>query len=490
MVSPSRTHALYQDLRRALPARQIITDAEELRLYDADALLVHRASPGGVVLARSAEQVAHALRCFDRHSVPFVPRGAGTGLSGGVVPLESAWVIDVHTMNRIVELDAIDRYAVIEPGVINAALDRAAREHGLRFAPDPSSQRVCTVGGNIGENAGGPHCFLHGMTTRHVLGLTVLRPDGSELVLGGPPGTVSDVDWRGVYIGSEGTLGVVVQAVVALVPAPESVHTSLATFTRLTSACRAVSHIIAAGLRPAALEILDRLTIRAVEASVFRAGYPRDAEAVLLIEQEGPAEDCALEAAEIERACRANGATEFEVAKDDAHRTRLWLGRKGAFGAMGRVDRDLYVMDGVVPRRELARVITRIQKIGDEYGLTLSNVFHAGDGNLHPNISFDARDPARVERVLAAGHDILKVCVEAGGTLSGEHGIGLEKRDLMHLVFDENDLDAQRRLRSALEPSGRANPGKVLPTRRHCTETGFRDRRHVKRIERILTGDE
>lgn len=480
---------LQQELERRLPPGSVLTDPEEIRLYDSDALLIHRSCPGGVIVARDRDAIRASLEILDRHRVPFVPRGAGTGLSGGAVPLDDAWVIDVRAMRRILELDPIDRYAVVEPGVVNAHLDRAAGEHSLRFAPDPSSQQVCTLGGNVAENAGGPHCFLHGMTTRHILGLTVLGADGRELCFGGRPGHVDDVDWRGVFIGSEGTLGVVVEVIVALVPRPESIRTSLASFGQLTDACHAVADIIARGLRPAALEILDRLTIAAVEASVFRAGYPRDAEAVLLIEQEGPEAECLSEVDAIRTACFAHGALGFEEAEDDAHRQRLWQGRKGAFGAMGRIDRDLYVMDGVVPRRELAAVVERIQAVAARTGLTLTNVFHAGDGNLHPNISFDARDPRVVERVLAAGHEILKICVDAGGTLSGEHGIGLEKRDLMPLVLSDDDLAAQRLLRQALEPTGRANPGKVLPSQRHCTETGFRDRRHALRARQILSPD-
>lgn len=477
---------LVRELRAILPRERVLTDPGELSLYDSDGLGLHRAQPRGVVIACTAQEVQQVVARLARTGQPFVPRGAGTGLSGGAVPLHDAWVIDVNRMRSIRKIEPLDRYAVVEPGVVNLDLDRAAARHGLRFAPDPSSQKACTLGGNIAENSGGPHCFLHGMTTRHVLGLTVVLPSGELLRLGGPPGTAHDDDWRGLFVGSEGTFGITVEAVVSLIPRPEEVRTCLAAFSSLRAACEAVAQIIRAGLRPAALEILDRLTIRAVEASVYRAGYPQDAEAVLLIDQEGLCEEVAEEAVFIERTCHELGALSYEVAETEAERTRLWKGRKGAFGAMGRIDRDLYVLDGVVPRRHLAEVVERIQGIGERHGVVLSNVFHAGDGNLHPNISFDARDPAAKARVLAAGREILELCVAVGGTLSGEHGIGLEKRDFMPLVFDDDDLETQRALRNAVDPAGIANPSKVLPSGRGCVEAGFRNRTHAAHTQRVL----
>ncbi|MGE4618553.1 MAG: FAD-linked oxidase C-terminal domain-containing protein, partial [Planctomycetota bacterium] len=355
--------------------------------------------------------------------------------------------------------------------------------YGLRFAPDPSSQRACTVGGNIAENSGGPHCFLHGMTTRHILEVRSVLSDGSIVQLKRDGG---GIDWRGAFIGSEGTFGVTVQAKVRLVPRPQKVRTFLVSYTSLAASCEAVTSIIAKGLRPAALEILDRLTIQAVEASVFRAGYPVDAEAVLLIELEGLPGEVDEAAKEVRKACSSVETIKFEEADDPVSRERLWRGRKGAFGAMGRIASDLYVLDAVVPRTRLAAAITGIQEIGHKYEVVLSNVFHAGDGNLHPNISFDAADPEQRKRVLAAGDEILQLCVDLGGTLSGEHGIGLEKRDQMPLIFSAEQMETQRLLRRAVDPQELANPGKILPIGRGCVEAGFRGLDHIRRTEQVL----
>ncbi len=484
---PGRSDAaLFKTLARILPRTRIITDSGERSLYDTDGLALYRGVPGAVLLLENAEEVIAAVRACHHHEVPFVPRGAGTGLSGGAVPLDEAWILDVTGMDRIIEIDPLESLARIEPGVVNLDLDRAASDYGLRYAPDPSSQRACTLGGNIAENSGGPHCFRHGMTTRHILALEVVLPDGTLTSLGSRSGATAGPDERGLFVGSEGTLGIAIEATVALIRRPEQVRTFLASFSSLAASCRAVSRIIASGARPAALEILDRLTIAAVEASVFRAGYPTDAEAVLLVEGEGSPAEIEEETAHVRAACSAEGALTFEEADDLEARTRLWRGRKGAFGAMGRVARDLYVLDGVVPRRALADVIEKIAAIGKKYELILSNVFHAGDGNLHPNISFDARDPEQTTRVLAAGAEILELCVAAGGTLSGEHGIGIEKRDHMGLVFTELELETQTRLRDAIDPRGLSNPGKVFPGGRSCVEAGHRGPGHAARVERII----
>lgn len=485
MTQPRPHTALLRDLRKILPGDRLLTDSGELLLYDCDGLSLHRSVPAGIVLVHTAQEVIECVRAFHRHAVPFVPRGAGTGLSGGAVPQDGAWLIDLNRMRKL-EIHARDRYAIVEPGVVNLQLDQAAAEHGLRFAPDPSSQKACTVGGNVAENSGGPHCFLHGMTTRHVLGMTVVLPDGEIAELGGPPGSDVGDDWRGLFVGSEGTLGITVQAIVALVPRPEEIRTVLATFGSLRSSCESVAAIIRSGVRPAALEILDRLTIRAVEASIYRAGYPQDAEAVLLIEQEGTAAEIATDAPVIDQACREHGALTLEEATDPAARLQLWKGRKGAFGAMGRINTDLYVLDGVVPRTRLAEVIEEVQAIGKRHDLQLSNVFHAGDGNLHPNISFDATDAELTQRVEAAGREILELCVEVGGTLSGEHGIGLEKKEFMPLVFNDDDLDTQQGVRRAVDPRGLANPGKIFPTGRGCSEAGHRTSQHADRADQVL----
>lgn len=470
-------------LKKLLPAHRVLTDTDECRLYDCDGLTLHRGVTPGVLLLETENEVVEVVKVLADARVPFVARGAGTGLSGGAIPLDKSWVLDVHRMRRIVEIDPLQRTAVIEPGVINLDLDRAAAVHGLRFAPDPSSQRACTVGGNIAENSGGPHCFLHGMTTRHVLSVRTVLSDGSVMDMQRDGG---GIDWRGAFVGSEGTFGVTVRATVRLIPRPETTRTFLVSYTSLEASCDAVTKIISRGLKPAALEILDRLTIQAVEASVFRAGYPKDAEAVLLIELEGLAGELEQATEDVRKACLSDKVLKFEEADDEDSREKLWRGRKGAFGAMGRIASDLYVLDAVVPRSRLAEAISGIQAIGKNYDLVLSNVFHAGDGNLHPNISFDASDLEQRERVLAAGDEILQLCVSLGGTLSGEHGIGLEKRDHMPLIFSDEQLQTQALLRKAVDPLGLANPGKIFPAGRGCVEAGFRGAAHLKRTQWVL----
>jgi glycolate oxidase subunit GlcD len=448
---------------------------EELLVYECDGLTLHSARPIAVVLVRSREDVQRVVRACREHSVPFVPRGAGTGLSGGALA-DGSVVIECSRMNRILEVNAADRYAVVEPGVINAELSKATASAGLFFAPDPSSQPVCTIGGNIAENSGGPHTLKYGATTNHILGLELVLPDGEFVELGSATGWAPGYDLVGAVVGSEGTLGIVTRATVKLEPIPERVETLLAIFPDLVAACRSVSGIIQSGLVPAALEIIDQRTIAAVEASVYRAGLPLDAGAVLIVELDGPAVVLPDQVARVREITAREGATRVAVARDDAERQRFWRARKGAFGAMGRLGPDLYVHDAVVPRSALPEVIARVCAIGDRYGLTLSNVFHAGDGNLHPNISFDRRDPDELSRVVAAGREILELCVEAGGVISGEHGIGNEKRDFMGLIFSEEDLDAMKRLRSVFNPDGVCNPDKVFPTTRSCVESNPRSR--------------
>jgi glycolate oxidase subunit GlcD len=360
---------------------------------------------------------------------------------------------------------------VVEPGVINADLSKAVAHHGLFYAPDPSSQLACTIGGNVAENAGGPHTLKYGTTTNHVLAIELVLPDASVMQFGSPTGFTAGYDLVGAIVGSEGTLGIVTQVTVRLEPIPESTETLLASFPDVVAACRAVGAIIEAGLNPAALEIIDRRTIAAVEASVYAAGLPIDAGAVLLVELDGAAVSLPAQVELVKELSVREGASPVEVAADEEERQRFWRARKGAFGAMGRLAPDLYVHDAVVPRVKLPEVLERICAIGDRYGLTLSNVFHAGDGNLHPNISFDRRDPDALERVIAAGSEILACCVEAGGVITGEHGVGNEKREFLHLVFSEADMDAMKRLRAAFDPDGVCNPEKIFPTTRFCAES-------------------
>jgi glycolate oxidase subunit GlcD len=461
---------LVEALRSIVGRESCLSRPEELFVYECDGLTLHAERPGAVVLPRSRDEVRQVVHACRDAGVSFVPRGAGTGLSGGATACEGGVVIECSRMNRIVELNVEDRHAVVEPGVVNLDLSKAAAPFGLFYAPDPSSQLVCTIGGIIGEICGCPHTLKYGTTTNHVLALELVLPDGELVTLGGPAGPPPGYDLVGAVVGSEGTLGIVTQATVRLEPVPERVETLLVIFDDMVAACRAVGGIIESGLVPAALEIIDRRTIEAVEASVYAAGLPRDAGAVLIVELDGP--ECAL-APQVERVreiVQGAQATRVEVACDDEERQRFWRARKGAFGALGRLAPDLYVHDAVVPRARLPEVLEKVCAIGDRHRIKLSNVFHAGDGNLHPNISFDRRDADELARVMAAGEEILRTCVEAGGVITGEHGIGSEKKEYMGLVFDEADLDAMKRLRAAFDPDGVCNPGKIFPTTRFCAE--------------------
>jgi glycolate oxidase subunit GlcD len=460
---------LREALQGIVGRERCLVGPEALLAYECDGLTLHRAPPSAVVLPRDTGEVARIVRACRRHGVPFVPRGAGTGLSGGAIALDGGVVIECSRMDRILEVDAESRIAVVQPGVVNAALSEAVRPLGLFYAPDPSSQAACTIGGNVAENSGGPHTLKYGTTTQHVLALELVLPDGETVRLGAPTGQAAGYDLVGAVVGSEGTLGIVTEITVRLSPLPEGTETLLAVFADVVEACRAVGRVIESGLVPAAMEIVDRRTIEAVEASVYAAGLPRDAGAVLLVELDGARAILPDQAARVRALCEEGGAR-VEVARDGAERERFWRARKGAFGAMGRLAPDLYVHDAVVPRARLPEVLARVCAIGDRHRLRLSNVFHAGDGNLHPNISFDRRDADELARVVAAGREILETCVAAGGVISGEHGIGTEKRDFMGLVYDEGDLEAMRRLRAAFDPEGVCNPGKIFPTTRFCME--------------------
>jgi glycolate oxidase subunit GlcD len=464
-------HPIVETLRGIVGPGGCLARPEELLVYECDGLTLHTAPPTAVVFPRDSGEVAAVVRACREAGLPFVPRGAGTGLSGGALALEGGVVIECSRLDRILTLDAENRLAVVQPGVVNAELSRVAAGLGLFYAPDPSSQMACTIGGNVAENSGGPHTLKYGTTTNHVLALELVLPDGSVARLGSATGFSSGYDLVGAVVGSEGTLGIVTEVTVRLTPLPEAVETLLAVFPDVVSACRAVGDVIRSGLVPAALEIVDRRTIEAVEASVYAAGLPRDAGAVLLVELDGCAAALPGEVARICELAQGRGASRVQVARDAEERERFWRARKGAFGAMGRLAPDLYVHDAVVPRARLPEVLEGVCEICDRRGLKLSNVFHAGDGNLHPNISFDRRDPEELERVIDAGAEILALCVAAGGVISGEHGIGTEKRDFMGLLFGDDDLDAMRRLRGAFDPDLVCNPGKVLPTTRFCVES-------------------
>ncbi len=456
--------AVIEGLARIVGANWVRMGAAELETYAADALPTRRRRPGAVALPADSAQVVEVVRWLASTGTPFVARGAGTGLSGGAIADAHAVLLVLTRLNRILEIDARNRRAVVETGVVNDRLTAAASAYGLHYAPDPSSQTVCTIGGNVAENAGGPHCLKYGVTTNHILALDVVLPDGSQARFGSPTGEPWGPDLVGLFVGSEGRFGVATTATVRLTPTPPVVRTLIADFSSITMAGEAVSAIIGSGIVPAALEMMDRNCIRAVEASIYSAGYPTDAAAILLVELDGAHEAATAEDAEaVLHLLTEAGARSIRTASDPATRDRLWHGRKKAFGALGRISRDLVVQDTVVPRSALPAVLEAVETIGTRFGITISNVFHAGDGNLHPNINFDARDPQELERVEAAAADIMDVCIAAGGTITGEHGVGLDKVRYLPLVFDSDTLGAMHSVQRIFDPRNLANPGKVLP---------------------------
>ena len=476
------SYDLVSELRRALGPAHVITEPEQLRVYECDGLTGHRAVPELVALPDSTEQVQAAVRACHRERVPFVARGAGTGLSGGATPVAGGVVISLARMNRILEIDLASQRVVVEPGVANLDVTRAVEADGFFYAPDPSSQQVCTVGGNVAENSGGAHCLKNGFTVHHVTGLTLVLPDGDLVELGGKALDPDGPDLLGVVVGSEGTLGIATRITLRIVRTPEAVRTLLAAFDTTDAAGAAVSGIVGAGILPAAIEMMDRLTIEAAELAVA-PGYPAGAGALLLVELDGVAAEVDEDAAHVERICVGTGAFEVRTATNDVARALLWKGRKSAFAAMGRIATDYYVQDGVVPRTRLPEVLRRIAELSETHGLRVGNVFHAGDGNLHPLVLYDAtRGETDAARVLA--EEILDACVDAGGSLTGEHGVGMDKACSMPRMFSERDLEVFERLRRAFDPAGLCNPGKVIPTPRLCGEVPGPYRIHpLERIE-------
>ena len=464
----SLPHGFRYDLWRRLGADKLVVEPEQLRVYECDGLTGHRAIPELVVLPESTEDVQTVVRACHRERVPFVARGAGTGLSGGATPVAGGVVISLARMNRVLEVDLESQRVVVEPGVTNLDVTRAVAEHGFYYAPDPSSQQVCSIGGNVAENSGGAHCLKHGFTVHHVTGLTLVLPDGELTELGGKSLEQDGPDLLGLVVGSEGTLGIVTRATLRILRRPETVRTLLAGFDSTDAAGEAVSGLVAAGIQPAAVEMMDRLTIEAAEAAVS-PGYPAGAGAVLLVELDGVAAQVEEDAADVDRICRECGAFELRIATDEQARALLWKGRKSAFAAMGRVATDYYVQDGVVPRTRLPEVLRRIEELSDEHGLRVGNVFHAGDGNLHPLVLYDA-EAGETERARDLAEAILAACLEAGGSLTGEHGVGLDKACSMPQMFSERDLEVFARVRRAFDPEGLCNPGKVIPTPRLCGE--------------------
>ncbi len=462
------TEQLRDRLAAIVGKDRVLTRAGELRTYESDGLPGYQKRPSLAVLPGTRDEVVAIVRVLAEGKLKFVARGAGTGLSGGALA-DDVVLLGLHRLKRIVSIDADNARAVVEPGVVNARLSAAAREYGLYYAPDPSSQTACTIGGNVAENAGGPHCLKYGVTLNHVLALTVVLPDGDVVTLGSADGESDGYDLLGAFIGSEGCFGVVLDATVRLERNPQAVRTLLADFNSIDSAAHAVSAIIASGIVAAALEMMDNNTIAAVEASIYAAGYPVDAAAILLIELDGPAAGLEEDVARVEQFCRDAGARDVRIASDPADRARLWQGRKKAFGAMGRISPHLVVQDAVVPRTKLPAVLAEIGAIAKELRVNVCNVFHAGDGNLHPNIGYNADDPAEAARVHSAMTRVMQACIDAGGTITGEHGVGLDKLPYMDALFTAPTMHAMCSLRSVFDPDQRSNPGKVVPIHR-CSE--------------------
>jgi glycolate oxidase len=467
MVLAAET-AIVDDLRRLLPADRVLWRDYDLMLYEYDGS-IDKQRPAAVAFPLSTEEVSQVVRACHRLGVPYTARGAGTGLSGGAIPAAGGVLISLARMTRILDIDVENLRAVVEPGVVNLRLGQAVAEFGLTYVPDPSSQKACTIGGNVGENSGGPHTLRYGVTTNHTLGLEVVLPDGEVVQVGGSAADAPGYDLVGLIVGSEGTLGIATRIWVRLVPLAETVKTILAVFPSMDAASAAVAGLIARRIVPAAIEMMDNLTIRAIE-SRSPSGYPVDAQGVVLIEVDGLREEVEEQAPAVVEVCNENGALDVRLAKDDAERARLWAGRKGAFAAIGRLTPDYYTVDGVVPRTKLPATLARVEEISRESGFRIANVFHAGDGNLHPLILWDADEPGAEERVIDAGAEIMRVCAAAGGSLSGEHGIGLEKKDLMPLIFSQDDVAQMLRIKDAVDPGGVCNPGKMFPTAGRCLE--------------------
>jgi glycolate oxidase len=448
----------------------VVKRREELLVYECDGLTSYRQRPAMVVLPRTTEQVAQLVTICHRYEVPFIARGAGTGLSGGALPVEHCVLIGTALMNRILEIDLENQRVVVQPGVINNWVTQAVSGAGFYYAPDPSSQIICSVGGNVAENSGGVHCLKYGVTTNHVLGLKLVLPDGTITDVGGKVAEMPGYDLTGLFVGSEGTLGIATEITLRILKTAESIQVLLADFTTVEAAGQAVSDIISAGIVPGGMEMMDNFSINAVEDVVATNCYPRDATAILLIEIDGLAVEVATNSELVSKICRQNGARNITVATDPQERLTLWKGRKAAFAAMGRISPDYYVQDGVIPRTKLQYVLSEIEALSQKHGYRVANVFHAGDGNLHPLILYDNSVPGQLEQVEELGGEILKLCVAVGGSISGEHGVGAEKRCYMPDMFSETDLETMLWVRQVFDPKGLANPEKIFPTPRTCGE--------------------
>jgi glycolate oxidase len=458
-------------LRSIVPGEGVIASERAMKPYESDGLTAYRQLPMVVVLPETTEQVAQVLRYCHEHSIKVVPRGAGTSLSGGALPLGDGVLLGMAKFNRVRGIDFDNRVAVVEPGVTNLAVSQAVEHAGFYYAPDPSSQIACTIGGNIAENSGGVHCLKYGMTTNNVLGCEMVLMTGEVIRLGGKHLDAGGYDLMGIVTGSEGLLGVVTEITVRILKKPETARAVLIGFGSSEDAGTCVGHIIGAGIIPGGMEMMDRLAIDAAEQFVH-AGYPLDVEALLIVELDGPQAEVDDLIGRVEAIARACRAITVKASGSEQERLLFWAGRKAAFPAVGRISPDYYCMDGTIPRAQLPRVLARMRELSVTYGLRVANVFHAGDGNLHPLILYDANQPGELERAEAFGVDILKLCVEVGGVLTGEHGVGVEKRDLMETMFTQTDLDQQQRLKCAFDDKGLLNPGKVFPTLHRCAELG------------------
>jgi glycolate oxidase len=461
--SAAITEETLQALRDVVGAENVLWKRPDLQTYEYDAYF-DKSLPGVVVFVEDTAQVSSVVKVLHEAGIPFVPRGCGTNLSGGALPAEGGAVIEMVRMDRLLEVDIENERVVVEPGVYDLELSAALEPYGFYYAPDPLSQKDCSLGGNVGENAGGPRCFKYGVTTNHVLGMEVVLPDGDITWFGGKALDTPGFDLTGVFVGSEGTLGIATKLLLRILREPEAVKTMLAAFDSIEDAGDAVTAIVAAGLVPATLEMMDNLVLQAVQDSMD-AGFPRDAAAVLILELDGLADGLDEQVDTVAGLCLANNAREVRVAASEEERAALWKGRKGALGAVSRLAPNHLVTDGTVPRTALPETVRRVEEIGREHGLRVATIFHAGDGNLHPLFLFDARNPRDRERVLAAEMDVLRLCVEMGGTVSGEHGIGIEKVEAMSMVYDESDMLAQEWVKEAFDPADLCNPGKVLPSR-------------------------
>lgn len=464
MIAPE----VVSQLRQAVGVKAVLDSPQDLLLYEYDGS-IEKGRPDVVAFPRTTEEVVQLVKIAAQHKIPLVGRGAGTGLSGGVVPTAGGLMIGFSRMNKILEIDYENECAVVQPGVVNLDITVAVQGNGYYYAPDPSSQKACTIGGNVAENAGGPHTLAFGVTTNHVLGVEAVLPDGTVIEVGGKEADLPGYDLRGLLTGSEGTMALITRVIVRLMRASEQVKTLLAIYDSPADAADTVAGLTAKAIVPAAVEMLDGVMLRMVEEATH-AGYPMDAGAVLLIELEGLTEAVEEQLEQVRDVCTANNAREVRVAKSDEERALLWKGRKNAFGAVGRISPTYYVQDGVVPRTRIADTLKHIYAVSEKYGLTISNIFHAGDGNMHPIILFDPRKPEELERTKQAGAEILTYCIEAGGSITGEHGVGMEKNDLMPLVFKQESLDMMERLIEVFNPDRRLNPGKLLPTGKGCLE--------------------